>query len=80
MHIKRCKKVTFVEHDNRAIEILKKNLTHYSVLDKSEVINDTIDNYLKDCKNKFNIFFFDPPFIDKEFVKYLNIIRKIKFS
>lgn len=73
-----AKKVTFVEHDNRAIEILKKNLTHYSVLDKSEVINDTIDNYLKDCKNKFNIFFFDPPFIDKEFVKYLNIIRKNK--
>ena len=73
-----AKKVTFVEHDNKAVEILKKNLIHHSVIDKSLVINDTIDNYLRDCKNKYNIFFFDPPFKDKEYVKYLSIIRKNK--
>jgi len=57
---------------------LKKNLTQHSVLNKSLIINDTIENYLKNCKNKFNIFFFDPPFADKEFVKYLSVIRKNK--
>ena len=39
-----AKKVTFVEHDNKAVEILKKNLIHHTVIDKSLVINGTIDN------------------------------------
>ena len=72
------KKVTFVEHDKKALQILKKNLTQNSVLNKSIIINDTINNYLKDFKNKFNIIFFDPPFVDKEYIRYLSIIRKNK--
>ena len=71
-----AKKVTFVEQDEKASNFLKKNLIQYSILNKSLLINDCIENYLRDCKNKFNIFFFDPPFADKEFTKYLGYIRK----
>mgnify|MGYP001178933915 CR=1 FL=1 len=73
-----AKKVIFVEQDKDALHILNKNLIQFSVLKKSIIINNNIENYLKSCKNKFNIFFFDPPFKDKEFIKYLITIKKKK--
>ncbi len=73
-----AKKVTFVEQDKKVLGVLKKNLTQYSILNKSLIINDSIENYLKNCNSKFNILFFDPPFADKEFAKYLSVIRENK--
>ena len=47
-------------------------------MNKSEVINGSIENYLFDIKKKYNIFFFDPPYADKEFLENLSTIRKNK--
>jgi len=72
-----AKKVTFIEQDKNASNILKENLIQLSVINQGRVINNKIENYLyKESKEKFDIFFFDPPFSDKEFIKNLYIIKK----
>ncbi len=70
-------KVTFVEKDKFATKKLTENLNKLSILDKAELFNLDIDQYLrKNLSNKFNIFFFDPPFADKIFLNYLILLKK----
>jgi|TARA_Y100000389_G_C17422072_1_gene497314 16S rRNA (guanine966-N2)-methyltransferase len=74
-----AKKVIFVEQDLVASNILKKNLTKLLITDHAIVIKNTIENFMHTTvKEKFNIFFLDPPFLDKEFIQNLNIIKKNK--
>lgn len=73
-----AKKVTFIEKDNQISKILKNNLDNLSLMNKSEVINGSIENHLFKIKEKYNIFFFDPPYADREFVENLNTIKKNK--
>ncbi len=74
-----AKKVTFVEEDNKAISILKKNLQNLSINKYAELINDKIENIIKwHHKNRYDIFFFDPPFKKKNFEEVLEIFRKKK--
>jgi 16S rRNA (guanine966-N2)-methyltransferase len=71
-----AKKVTFIEQDINAYNILKDNLRRLSILDKSIILNDKIENILiNKIKEKFNIFFLDPPYAD---IGYLNNLRLIK--
>lgn len=72
------KKVTFVEKDIKVTNILRNNLGNHSILDKALIINDKVENFLENCKNKYNIFFLDPPFTDKEFIKNLRLIKTKK--
>jgi|TARA_B110001452_G_scaffold247296_1_gene233252 16S rRNA (guanine966-N2)-methyltransferase len=72
----KAKKVVFVEEDRQALLILDKNLTNLSVQDKNQVFDGKVEDYLnQNIVSKFNIFFFDPPFAD---INYLNNIKKIK--
>ena len=74
-----AKKVTFVEKDKNASSILKENLNQLSVTDQALIINNNVENALEiNKKIKFNIFFLDPPFTDKEFSKALFLIKKSK--
>ena len=73
-----AKEVTFIEKNNQISKILKNNLDNLSLMNKSEVINGSIENYLFDIKKKYNIFFFDPPYADKEFLENLSTIKKNK--
>jgi len=69
--------VTFVEKDSSAVNILRKNLTNLSIIKKTKVHNDSIENFLNTNKDdKFNIIFLDPPFKDKSFKNYLALIKK----
>ena len=69
-------KVTFVEKDNFALNILRKNLIDLSIKNKANLINQTTERAINKFLNeKFNIFFFDPPFLD---LNFLSIIKKIK--
>ena len=71
-----AKKVTFIEKNFSAIDILKKNLTDLSILNRSELICDSIESVLrKKFVEKFNILFFDPPFVDNSFTHNLKIIK-----
>lgn len=71
-----AKKVKFIEQDKQALETLKENLIKLSIINKAEFINDHIENILiKNNKEKYDIFFFDPPFLDKTFLTNLNLIK-----
>ena len=71
-----AKKVTFVENDKMATNILNENLVKLNVTSKAIVINNKVEKILKNNKiEKFDIVFFDPPFIDKEFVQTLSSIK-----
>ena len=74
-----AKKITFVDKDVNASYILKKNLSQLSIIDKTKIYNTKIEDFLfLDFKDKFDIFFFDPPFKDVKFLENLKEIKKKK--
>jgi 16S rRNA (guanine966-N2)-methyltransferase len=73
-----AKKVTFIENNRDAANILKENINQLSIINKTKIINEKIENVLKNTIGKFNIFFLDPPFTDKNFIQILYLIKKIK--
>ena len=65
-----AKKVTFVEKDIVATNILKENLINLKSTNNSVIFNNKIENtLLNDINEEFNIFFLDPPFKDYEYLK-----------
>ena len=74
-----AKTVTFIEKDKNTLKVLNKNVINFSITNQVIIINDKIENFFKkSIKEKYNIFFFDPPFRDKTFVKNLNFIKNNK--
>tara|TARA_B110001452_G_C15121794_1_gene390982 strand:- start:279 stop:839 length:561 start_codon:yes stop_codon:yes gene_type:complete len=74
-----ARKVTFIEQDIKASEVLKDNLVKLSIMNQAEIINDRIENaHYLNKKLKYSIFFLDPPFADKEFINSLKIIKMKK--
>ena len=74
---RKAKKVTFVEYDLSALTVLKENLIQLSVYNQARIINDKIEDFLnRDNKEKYRIFFLDPPFMDKEYFYNLELIKK----
>ena len=74
-----AQKVTFVEYDSIATKILKNNLAKLSILEKAYVHNGTVEQILEQSlTERFDIFFFDPPFLDKNFSRNLDFIKKKK--
>lgn len=78
-----AKKITFIEKNFEVSKILEKNLKTFMINKEAFLINRKIeDSFELINKDKFNIFFFDPPFNDKEFInnfksiKLNNIIHK----
>jgi len=71
------KKVTFVEKNKNVTEILKKNLTHLKVDKNVNVVVDEVSNFLKtNNSDKYEIIFFDPPFVENHYIKELELIKK----
>lgn len=73
-----AQKVTFIDKDINAINILKKNVNNLSISHKVEIINGSIENDQNFIKKKFNIFFLDPPFSNFDFIEILKKIKKNK--
>ena len=74
-----AKKVTFIEKDKSAIKVLEENLLRLSIYNKSVVFNGKIEDKLKlKINEKFNFFFFDPPFKDNTFIENLKLIKRKK--
>jgi 16S rRNA (guanine966-N2)-methyltransferase len=74
-----AKEVTFIEQDKKASNILKENLINFSVTNKATLINSKIEDFLnRNKRKKYNIFFLDPPFTDKEFIQSLDTIKNNK--
>ena len=72
-------KVTFIEQNTKAFEILRKNLINLSVLSQSIIINGDIKKFIMNSSEEnYSILFLDPPFADSEFSKNLLLIKKKK--
>tara|TARA_Y100001958_G_C21117351_1_gene462521 strand:+ start:460 stop:1020 length:561 start_codon:yes stop_codon:yes gene_type:complete len=69
--------VTFIEKDKFAYHTLKENLQNLSIINKTKIFNDSIEEIIKKKFNiKFDIFFLDPPFKDYDFIKNLMHIKR----
>jgi 16S rRNA (guanine966-N2)-methyltransferase len=73
-----AKRVTFIEKDINASNILKENLKKLSIFQKSKIFTDKIENVLSRLEEKFNIFFLDPPFADENYFFNLELIKNRK--
>ena len=74
-----ARSVTFVERNSTACEVLKENLKKLSLINKSSIENTGIENFLmREKNNKYNIFFFDPPFVNKTFIENLILLKNRK--
>ena len=72
-------KAKIIEQNKNTFNILKGNLVALSIIDQAMIINNKIENFIdKINKEKYDIFFLDPPFADKEFIKNLQSIKKNK--
>tara|TARA_X000001036_G_scaffold326217_1_gene304758 strand:+ start:722 stop:1282 length:561 start_codon:yes stop_codon:yes gene_type:complete len=71
--------VTFIDQDTNATNLLKENLIKLSVINKTKIFVNKIEDILtKVVKKKFHIFFLDPPFADFHFIQNLELIKKRK--
>tara|TARA_B100001248_G_scaffold258614_1_gene243112 strand:+ start:7197 stop:7757 length:561 start_codon:yes stop_codon:yes gene_type:complete len=74
-----AQRVTFVEKDYVASNILKRNLIKVSAVDRAFIHNENIELFLQNNeKKKYDIFFLDPPFADKSFIEIIKTIKKKK--
>ena len=72
-------KATFVEKNATAVKVLKENLINLSILNQSKIYNYKIEDILdKEIKERFQIFFLDPPFKNYDFLKNLKLIKNRK--
>ena len=72
-----AKNVTFVENDSVAYETIQKNLNYLLIFEKTKIFKENVNDFLKkNINEKYNIFFFDPPYADKDFVNNLNLIKR----
>ncbi len=72
--------VTFVDNDEKAIMVLKKNLNDLKIIEKTTVSSKKIESFIINFneKTKFNVIFFDPPFAENFYIKDLELIKKSK--
>ena len=74
-----AKNVTFVEKEKFAFQTLLNNLINLGIENKTKLFNESTANFLKKKNNnKYQIFFLDPPFKEKNFLEDLKLIRKKK--
>jgi len=72
-------KVVFIEQDKEAANILIDNINKLSINDKALIHISKIEKFLnRNIDEKFHLFFLDPPFLDFEFIKILQLIKKKK--
>ena len=72
-----AKNTTFVEKDNKALEILKKNIDHLKIEKKSKIFSLKIISFFNQLNknDRYGIIFFDPPFSESFFIEELKIIK-----
>ena len=71
-----AKIVMFIEQNIETIKILRSNINQLSINNRTKIYNENIQIVLNDKDfEKFDIFFLDPPFLDKSFVQNLELIK-----
>ncbi|HRO65502.1 MAG TPA: 16S rRNA (guanine(966)-N(2))-methyltransferase RsmD [Candidatus Dojkabacteria bacterium] len=57
-----AKHVTFVENDSEAIKLILENGKKTNLENQIDVLEMRVQDYLKNCRNRFELIFIDPPF------------------
>ena len=73
-----AKNVTFVEKEQKIINLLKENLINLSIAKQAQVFNQEIKSTNIFLKYKYDLFFFDPPFKENDFIEVLRKLNKNK--
>ena len=66
-----------VDAAESACRLIKDNLTRTKLISQAKVIRSDYTDYLKRCKDKFDIIFLDPPYAEVFLENSLNLIREI---
>ena len=75
-----AREVTFVEKDQEASNILKKNVLDLSIHNTTKIVSEDVKNFLnQNIKSKYQIIFLDPPFRDSKFIENIKLIKKYEF-
>ena len=73
-----AKKAVFVDNSQEAIVCIKSNLSSAKVADKSLIFNSDFCDYLKNCNEKFDLIFLDPPYSKNFYKTALDLICQKK--
>ena len=71
-----AKKSVFVDVSPQAISCIKSNITSAKLTDKSLVIKNDFRDYIKDCREKFDLIFLDPPYSNDFYKTALDLIAE----
>jgi len=67
----------FIDTKEEACRLIRENITRAKFLDKSLVIRTDYMEYLKNCREKFDIIFLDPPYAEVFLENSLKTITEI---
>lgn len=72
-----AKSAVFVDAQESACKLIKENLKKTKLESQGQVVRSDYLNYLKCCKDKFDIILLDPPYIEVFLENSLNLITEI---
>ena len=74
-----AKSTTFVEYDRSALTVLKKNIKQLKIEKKCKVFETKIVSFFShlNTEHKYDIIFFDPPFVENLFIRELKKIKNL---
>ena len=73
-----AEKTVFVDKNSDSLKIVKENLALTSLAEGSECYLSDFSDFLKNCDEKFDLIFLDPPYADGLLDEALNIIYEKK--
>ena len=63
-----AKNAVCVDTDKRSVDIIRKNIASLRFEDKCRVVNGSCFDYVKSCREQFDVIFMDPPY-NKGFIE-----------
>lgn len=69
-----AKKAVFVDSNKKAVNCIDRNITAAKVGDKSIVYTADSLSFLKDCNDKFDLIFLDPPYFEGFYASVIRLI------
>ena len=72
-----AKSAVFVDEREDACKLIRENLKRTKLSDSARVIRSDYANYLKNCAERFDIIFLDPPYAEVFLENSLNFITEI---
>ncbi len=72
-----AKSAVFVDEREDACKLIRENLRRTKLENTASVIRSDYANFLKKCKERFDIIFLDPPYAEKFLENSLNFITEI---